>query len=98
METTFTFRNVDATEPLEQRVTEKLARIKKYAVKPEDAHVIFKVENFNHTVEIVLRDNGNRYVSHQTSNDMYTSVDGAIKKLEEQLRRNKGRIKGHKGE
>ena len=97
METTFTFRNIEATNALKGHAADKLAKLKKYMIKPEHAHVIFKVESATHITEITLVANGKRYVCHQLSNDMYTSIDGAIKKLEKQLSKNKERVKEHKG-
>lgn len=98
METNYTFRNMDATEALRNHTDDKLAKLKKYLIKPGNIHVIFNVEKFNHIAEITLIANGNRYVGSQCSNDMYTSIDGAVKKLETQLRNYKERLKGHKGE
>lgn len=98
METTYTFRNMEATEALRDYAAEKLTKLKKHVIKPGNVHVIFNIEKFNHIAEVTLVANGIRYVSSQRSNDMYTSIDGAIKKLESQLREYKDRLKGHKGE
>jgi len=97
METNYTFRNMEATEALRSHAEIKLEKLKKYMVKPGNAHVIFKVEKHNHVAEITLMVNGAHYVGIQSSNDMYTSIDGAIKKLEKQLRNFKERLKEHKG-
>ena len=97
METNYTFRNMEATEALRSHAEVKLAKLKKYLIKPGNAHVIFKVEKHNHIAEITLLVNGTPYISIQSSNDMYTSIDGAIKKLEKQLRNYKERLKDHKG-
>jgi len=96
METTYTFRNMEATDALRDHTETKFAKLKKLVIKPENAHVIFKVEKFNHMAEITMVADGVRYVVHHTSNDMYTSIDSAVKKLEKQLRNNKERVKNHK--
>lgn len=96
METTFTFRNMESTDALRNHATDKLVKLKKYLIKPGNAHIILNVEKFNHIAEITLVANGTRYVGHERSNDMYTSIDGAVKKLEKQLRNHKERVKGHK--
>lgn len=98
METNYTFRNMEATEALRSHAEDKLTKLKKYMVKPGNVHVIFKVEKHNHIAEITLLVNGTPYIGIQSSNDMYTSIDGAIKKLEKQLRNYKERLKGHRGE
>ncbi len=98
MEATFTFRKTEPTEALKTHAFDKLGKLDKYLPKPVNAHVIFKVEGFRHCVEIAFHSNGVRYFGKGESNDMYTSIDDAVAKIEKQLKRNKERIKGHKGE
>jgi putative sigma-54 modulation protein len=87
---------MDSTEALEDHVVKKLDRIKKYLISTADAHCIFKVEGPRHSAEITLNIRGGRFVGHDTSNDMYTSIDGAVDKIVKQLSRNKERVKDHK--
>ncbi|OGQ05300.1 MAG: ribosomal subunit interface protein [Deltaproteobacteria bacterium RIFCSPLOWO2_01_44_7] len=96
METTFTFRNIEASDALKTHTQTKLEKLKKYLIKPTQAHVIFNVERFNHLVEVTLNANGIQYISHEKSEDMYTSIDKAVAKLERQLRKYKERLKEHK--
>lgn len=99
METTFTFRNMDATDALRNHALEKLDKLHKFLLNPAAAHIIFNVEGGGqHMAEITITVKGGRYVGHQTSNDMYTSIDSAIDKIKRQLAREKERKKGHKGE
>jgi len=96
IETTFTFRNTESTEALKTHAIDKLDRVKKYLISTADAHCIFKVEGARHTAEITLNIRGGRFVGHDTSNDMYTSIDGAVDKIVKQLSRIKDRVKYHK--
>ena len=98
MDATFTFRNTEGTEALKGRTSTKLAKLQKYLNKPVSPHVIFKIDGVYHTVEITFQHNGVSYFSKGESNDMYTSLDDAVSKIEHQLRKTKDRIKGHKGE
>lgn len=95
METTFTFRNIEASDALKKHTLQKLKRLKKYLVKATTAHVIFNTERFNHIVELTLNANGIQHVSHEKSEDMYTSIDKAVRKLERQLIKYKERLKNH---
>ena len=95
METTFTFRNLEATDGLRDHALEKLKKLDKYLVKPVGAHVIFHVERFEHVAEITLATNGGRFVGHERSADMYTSIDAAVDKLLKQLKRDRERHKHH---
>ena len=96
IETTFTFRNTESTEALRGHTEDKLEKIKKHLISTADAHCIFKVEGARHTAEITLNSTGGRFVGHETSNDMYTSIDGAVDKIVKQLSRIKERVKYHK--
>ena len=98
MEATFTFRKTEATEALRTHALDKLSKLDKYLPKPVNVHVIFNVEGFRHQVEIAFLSNGVRYFGKGQSNDMYTSIDDAVSRIEHQLRKMKERIKGHKGE
>jgi putative sigma-54 modulation protein len=98
IETTFTFRNMESTDALKAHTVDKLERIKKYLMSTADAHCIFKIEGARHQAEITLNVRGGRYIGCATSNDMYTSIDGAVDRIIKQLSRFKERRKGHKGE
>jgi putative sigma-54 modulation protein len=98
LETTFTFRNIDSTDALKDHTLDKLSRLDKYLVKPASAHVIFNLEGAQHVAEITVNIKGGRFVGVGTSNDMYTSIDGAVDKIKKQISRTKERVKGHKGE
>lgn len=96
IETTFTFRNTESTEALRTHAVDKLEKLKKYLISTADAHCILKVEGARHTAEITLNIKGGRFVGHETSNDMYTSIDSAVDKIVKQLSRIKERVKYHK--
>lgn len=96
LETTFTFRNMDATESLRIHAMEKLERLNKYLIMPATAHCVLKVEGARHEAEITISEKGGRYVGLDTSNDMYASIDGAVDKIRKQITRRKERVKDHK--
>jgi len=98
METTFTFRNMESTDALRQHALDKLDKLGKYLMKTANVHVIFNVEGPRHVAEITVNVKGGRYVGVDSSNDMYTSIDGAVKRLKSQLQREKERVKEHKAE
>lgn len=93
METTFTFRNMEATEGLRVHAVDKLQKLDKYLNRVVGAHVILHVERFEHIAEITLSANGGRFIGHARSPDMYTSIDGAVDRLLAQLKRDHDRRK-----
>ena len=65
-------------------------------VTDEPARMVDKIRALGCTAEITLNIKGGRFVGHDTSNDMYTSIDGAVDKIVKQLSRIKDRVKYHK--
>ena len=60
--------------------------------------VTVDLENHNlPLVEIIAKaEHFHDMVSHETSADLWRSVDGAVQKLEQQLRKHKEKVRDHK--
>ena len=95
MDTSFTFRDIEATEGLKDHILAKFEKLDKYLIKPITAHTILSKDGFQHRAEITILANGTKYIGLEKSNDMYLSIDHAIEKVLKQLKRDKERIKGH---
>lgn len=95
METSFTFRDIEATEGLKGHVISKFEKLDKYLIKPISAHTILCKDGFQHKAEITILANGTKYVGVDKTNDMYLSIDHAVKKIIEQLKKDKERTKNH---
>ncbi|MBI4126304.1 MAG: ribosome-associated translation inhibitor RaiA [Deltaproteobacteria bacterium] len=93
METTFTFRNIEATDGLKDHTLEKMEKLDRFVRKPISAHVIFSVEHITHVAEVTLTADGTRYVGVGKSHDMYPSIDEAIHKILNQVKRSHDRQK-----
>ena len=99
LETTFTFRNLHATDALRDHADGKLTRLGKYLSRSTSAHVIFNIEGADQVVEITLNEPDGRFVGVGRSNDMYGSLNDAVENLKIQVSRQKERRQGHhKGE
>jgi putative sigma-54 modulation protein len=97
MNITTTARHYDLAPSLKDYAEGKVEHLKKYFDHIVNAHLIFSLEKYRQRVEITLHVNGKDFVTVQESEDMYLSVDRAIEKLEEQLKRHSGRLKKRKG-
>lgn len=95
MEINVTFRHAETSEVLRDHIREKIDRLSKYFIKPTNAHVTLNVEGHRHIAEISLSENHALFNAREGSHDMYRSVDRVIRKLEQQLRKYKEKIKGH---
>ena len=98
MQVAFTFRNVDSNEILKDYAREKLERINKYFPDPIKAHIVFAQQRgylFDVDVLITLH-NGLVVKGDEATEDMHSSIDLVMAKIERQLRRFKDRIRDHK--
>lgn len=90
MNITVTFRHVDASPSIKERATEKIAKLQKFLRQPMTARVTVSLEKLKHQVEARVASGGERYEASETTEDMYTSIDKVIDKLERQIRGTKG--------
>ncbi|MCI0451395.1 MAG: ribosome-associated translation inhibitor RaiA [Candidatus Latescibacteria bacterium] len=96
MNITTTARHYDLAPALKDYAEGKVHSLKKYFDHIVNAHLIFSLEKYRQRVEITLHVNGKDFVTLQESEDMYISVDRAVEKLEEQLKRYSGKLKKRK--
>jgi putative sigma-54 modulation protein len=97
MQTSVTFKNLDPSENLKAYVGEKLDRFDKYLYNPAEANVVLSVEKFRHMAEInIIGDRLNIY-GKEVTDDMYSAIDIALDKLEKQIKKNKQKIRQHRG-
>ena len=92
---TVTGRNVVVTDSMRDYVIEKISKIEKFSNRIIDVVVTMDVQKHEQRVDIVLRVNNLKIKSQAVSEDMYTSIDKAVHKLEAQLLRYKGKLQDH---
>jgi putative sigma-54 modulation protein len=99
MQLSVTFRHMDATDALKEYAREKVERIRKYFPDPIKAHVVLACDRgFNHNADVVITlHNGLVIKGEETTEDMYSSIDLVMAKIERQVRRYKEKIRNHKG-
>ena len=96
MEISVTFRHMEPTTELRSYVEEKVHKVKKYFDSPVEAQIVLKVEKFRHIADMTLSIDGNKVKAVDESGDMYSSIDQAMDKIEEQLRRMLSRKREYK--
>lgn len=97
MNTNVSFRHMDSSPPLRNYATGKLERIvDKYVDGKIDASVVMSVEKIWHIANFTLQIKNLTIRGHERSEDMYSSIDLALAKIEKQLRRHKDRLRDHK--
>ena len=75
-----------------------MSRLQRYFDRLTALDVTVDLENHNlPLVEIIAKaEHFHDMVSHETSADLWRSVDGAVQKLEQQLRKHKEKVRDHK--
>ena len=99
MQLSVTFRHMDATEALKEYAREKVDRIRKYFPDPIKAHVVLACDRgYNHVADVMITlHNGFVIKGEEKTEDMYSSIDLVMAKIERQVRRYKEKIRHHKG-
>src|SRR6476659_4750557 len=99
MQLSVTFRHMDSTEALKDYAREKIERIRKYFPDPIKAHVVLACDRgYNHIADVIITlHNGIVIKGEETTEDMYSSIDLVMAKIERQVRRYKEKLRHHKG-
>lgn len=96
MKKTITFRHMEATDAIRDHVNEKLEHLGKFLIKPTEVHVILSVEKFRHKAELSVHEQGFTAQAFEVSDDLYTSIDKAITKIQAQIKKHKEKVTEHK--
>lgn len=93
MQFSVTFRHMEPTDSLKSYARERMERIRKYVPDPISCHVVLSTERHNHRIEVSFQlHNGLAIAGHETTENMYSSIDLCIAKIERQVRKYKGKI------
>ncbi|OIP37070.1 MAG: ribosomal subunit interface protein [Deltaproteobacteria bacterium CG2_30_63_29] len=96
MQVYVSFRHMEPSEPLKEYAEEKIKRvIRKYIRGNFDAQVTLAVEKFRHIANFLVSYKGLSIKCEESSDDMYSSIDLALDKLERQVRRYKDKLRSH---
>jgi len=96
MQTTFTFRNMEAGEWLKEYAEKKLSRIERYVDKPVSATVILSMEKFRNVAEIKLSARNIVLQGSEEAKEMTLAIDNVIDKIERQIKKIKQKTRNHK--
>jgi putative sigma-54 modulation protein len=97
MNITITFRHMDASDAVKGYATEKVARMQRFLRWPMKGQVTLCCQHDRlHSVEVDLHAGHAHFHAHETSEDMYASIDKVIDKIERQILSAKGSATGRK--
>ena len=70
----------------------KVMKLARYFEEDAEALVVFSVEKNRNNVELTVHGAGTWFRAHESTSDMYASIDAAIGTIEGQIRKNKTRL------
>jgi putative sigma-54 modulation protein len=99
MQVSVTFRHMPPSPALRDYAAEKVSHVvEKYVRSGElEAHVVLSIERYWHIADFTIGFAGMRVKAEERSEDMYSSIDLAMDKVERQVRRYKEKLRDHKG-
>src|SRR3954467_7329056 len=97
MQFAVTFRHMEPTDALKSYARERMERVRKYLPDPISCHVVLSTERHKHRIDVTFQlHNGLSVAGHETTENMYSSIDLCIAKIERQVRKYKGKLEGMK--
>ena len=97
MQFAVTFRHMEPTDALKAYARERMERVRKYLPDPISCHVVLSTERHNHRIDVAFQlHNGLSIAGHEITENMYSSIDLCIAKIERQVRKYKGKLEGMK--
>jgi putative sigma-54 modulation protein len=97
MQITVIGRHLEATDALKQYATERFQRLEKYL--PRNCHATITlsvVKKVHQTAEAMIKADGVLVQASEETEDMYSSIDLLLEKIERRVRKYKEKITDHK--
>ena len=92
MKFTFIEKKMAPSDSLRAYAEKKVSKIDRLFRTESEANVTFSTERGRFTAEITIKNNRTFFRAHETTSDMYASVDSAVATIERQIRKNKTRL------
>ena len=70
----------------------KVMKLARYFEDDAEALVVFSVEKDRNNVELTVRGAGTWFRAHESTSDMFASIDASVGTIERQIRKNKTRL------
>ena len=93
MQISVTFRNMEASAALREYASDKIQRLKKYVAEPVDVHVVLAKHKYRNQAEIKVTSRGVVMKGVEHTEDMYSSIDLVMDKIERQARKHKDKVR-----
>jgi putative sigma-54 modulation protein len=89
MRLTVTGKNIALTDALKDIIEKKLSKLDKYFIPEADARVTLSVQKNRQIIEVTIPFNGMLVRGEEVTEDMYSSIENVVEKIEKQILKNK---------
>ena len=93
MKLTVTGRNIEITDGIRNHLNDKIDKTIADLGEAADVHLALSVEKHRHFAEVTVKTKDFTLHSQDETEDLYTSMDKALEKMEKQIRKNKEKAK-----
>lgn len=90
----FNFRHFQPSDDLIEFVSDRLQKLDKLEKSSSRAHVVFSFQKMTKRVDVTIRGKHLNLHARAESEDFFACIEMVSEKLERQLEKNRGRIKG----
>jgi putative sigma-54 modulation protein len=91
----FKFRHLEHSDELTGYVSERIAKLEKFEMKPVRVEFTFSVEKSCKRVDIHVRGDHIEMHAHSEAETFFEGVDSALDKITKQLAKKKARVQDH---
>ncbi len=87
-----TGKNLEVSEALKEMINKKVKKLDRYFEPDTEASVVLSTQRSRHIVEITIPFDGAILRGEEATDDMYTSIEGVVHKLEKQIHHYRTRL------
>ena len=90
-------RHTEITDALKGYATEKVSKLDRFYDRVQSIEVVFGEEGAKHSCELIATaDHHTTFIAKETHEDVFASLDAAVKDVERQLNRHKEKFRNRK--
>ncbi|MBP7461211.1 MAG: ribosome-associated translation inhibitor RaiA [Candidatus Delongbacteria bacterium] len=91
-----TARHFELTDGIQEYINKELTKLKKYFDNTMNVKVILDMEKYRNICEINIKVAGQELNAGDETNDMYSSINNTIEKMERSIKKLKEQLRDHK--
>ena len=88
----FSEKKVKLPDNVHAYAEKKVMKLARYFEEDAEALIVFSVEKNRNNVELTVRGASHLFRAHESTSDMFASIDAAVGTIEGQIRKNKTRL------